>query len=93
MQNNQKRSILFIFLILFFGVVTGSILSQLLGTMIPDGVVKEFFLMSRTIGWGMKPDNWVDLYIIRFKTGLLIDLSVVSILGMSIAWYFLRYFK
>ena len=27
------------------------------------------------------------------KTGLFIDISVVSLLGMIIAWYFLRYFK
>ena len=93
MKTSQKRSISFIFLILFIGIVTSSILSQLIGGILPDGVVKEFFLTSRSIGWGIQPNNWIDLFVIRFKTGLFIDINVVSSLGMVIAWYFLRYFK
>ena len=93
MKPTQQRSICYIFLVIFFGVVMGTILSQFLGTVLPDGVVKDFFLMSKSIGWGMQPNNWVDLFIFRFKTGFFVDISVVSILGMAIAWYFLRYFK
>ena len=93
MKTNQKRSMIFIFLILFFGAIIGSIISQLLGAILPEGVVKEFFLTSNSIGWGITPNNWVDLWVVRFKTGLFIDISVVSIFGMGISWYFLRYFK
>ena len=93
MKSNQKRSISFIFLILFFGMISGSILSQFIGAFFPPGVVKDFFLTSNSIGWGMHPDNWIDLFIIRFKTGFYVDISVVSILGVGISWYFLRYFK
>ena len=93
MQTNQKRNMAFIFLVLFIGIVTSSILSQLIGGILPEGVVKDFFLNSRSIGWGIQPNNWVDLFVVRFKTGLLIDISVVSFLGIAIAWYFLRYFK
>ena len=93
MKANQKRSIGFIFLVLFIGVICGSILSQFIGSFFPEGVVKEFFLTSNSIGWGNNPNNWIDLFVIRFKTGLFIDINVVSSLGMVIAWYFLRYFK
>ena len=93
MESNQKRSIGFIFLILFFGVIAGSILSQFIGVFLPDGVVKDFFLTSNSIGWGINPNNWIDLYVIRLKTGFFVDISVVSILGVGISWYFLRYFK
>ena len=93
MNENQKRTMAFIFLVLFIGIITGSILSQLVASILPEGVVKDFFLTSRSIGWGMRPDNWIDLLVIRFKTGLFIDVSVVSLLGMVISWYFLRYFK
>ena len=93
MKSSQKRSISFIFLILFIGVIIGSILSQFIGAFFPPGVVKEFFLTSTSIGWGIHPENWVDLFVIRFKTGLFIDISVVSILGMGFSWYLLRYFK
>ena len=93
MKADQKRSIAFIFLVLFIGIITSTILGQLIGGILPEGVVKEFFLTSRSIGWGIQPGNWIDLYVIRFKTGLFIDISVVSLLGMVIAWYLLRYFK
>ena len=93
MESNRKRSILFIFIVLFFGVISGSILSQFIAAVLPPGVVKDFFLTSNSIGWGIKPDNWINLFVIRFKTGLFVDISVVSILGMGISWYFLRYFK
>jgi hypothetical protein len=33
------------------------------------------------------------MFIFRFKTGLFLDISVTSILGLGVAWYFLRYFK
>ena len=93
MQVDQKRSIAFICLVFFIGIITSAILGQFIGEILPEGVVKEFFLTSRSIGWGTQPGNWIDLYVIRFKTGLFLDISVVSFLGMVIAWYFLRYFK
>ena len=40
-----------------------------------------------------KSDEWIDLNIIKFKTGLYINVSVVSLIGMMISWYFLRYFR
>ena len=91
MKANQKRSIGFIFLVLFFGVICGSILSQFIGAFFPEGVVKDFFLTSNSIGWGINPNNWIDLFVIRVKTGFFVDISVVSVLGLGIAWYFLRY--
>ena len=93
MKSNQKRSISFIFLVLFFGVIIGSIISQFIGAVLPAGVVKDFFLTSNSFGWGIRPENWVDLFVIRFKTGFFIDVSVVSVLGFGISWYYLRYFK
>ena len=93
MKSNQKRSILFILLVLLFGVIVGSIFSQFIGAFFPEGVVKDFFLTSNSIGWGINPNNWIDLFVIRIKTGFFVDISVISILGMGISWYFLRYFK
>ncbi len=93
MKADSKRSIGFVFLVLFIGIIISSILGQLIGGMLPEGVVKDFLLTSRSIGWGIQPDNWVDLFVLRFKTGIFIDISVVSFIGIIIAWYFLRYFK
>ena len=93
MKADNKRSITFIFLVLVIGIITSTILGQLIGGLLPEGVVKEFFLTSISIGWGSQSGNWIDLNVIRFKSGLFIDISVVSFLGMIISWYFLRYFK
>ena len=93
MKATERRSLGFILLILFFGAIIGSILSQLIGGVFPEGVVRDFFLTSHSIGWGFQPGNWVDLYVLRFKTGLFVDISVVSLLGIATSWYFLRYFR
>ena len=93
MKVDQKRSVGFVFLVLFIGIIVSSILAQFIGNTLPEGVVKDFFLSSKSIGWGVKSDNWVELSIMRFKSGLFIDISVISLLGIIISWYFLRYFK
>tara|TARA_Y100000588_G_C13711247_1_gene693037 strand:- start:70 stop:348 length:279 start_codon:yes stop_codon:yes gene_type:complete len=92
MSINNKRSIFVILMILLFGCIIGTALSQLFSFILPDGVVKQFFLETSSIGWG---DNsgWIDFNIIRFKSGFYIDISVLSLIGMMISWYFLRFFR
>lgn len=92
-KQQRKRSMLFVFVLLFFGAVCGSVISQFIGLSLPDGVVKDFFLNSAPIGWGAAENNWVNFYVIRFKTGFFVDISVASAIGMAGAWYFLRYFR
>jgi len=90
MRANEKRSILFLFLILFVGAVAGTALSSFVGLTMPDGVVRDFFLNSKPLGWDPFTMN---LQIITLTTGFTIDISVASIIGMVVAWYFLRYFR
>jgi len=92
MAINNKRSITIIFFILLFGCIIGTALSQLFGATLPEGVVKDFLLNITSIGWG-NSNEWVDLNVIKFKTGFYINVSVVSLIGMIISWYFLRYFR
>ena len=40
----NKRTLGFIFITLFCGAVIGSVLGEFIGWMMPDGVVKQFFL-------------------------------------------------
>ena len=77
-------------LIIICGALISSSLGLIIAYIIPDGVVKDFFLLSKLIGWD---PFFVDLFIIDFTLGLHINISVLSILGMFISWYFLRYFK
>ena len=92
MPINNKRSILMVLTILLFGCIIGTALSQLFSISLPDGVVKQFFLQTTSIGWG-DSSGWIDFNIIRFKSGFYIDISVLSLIGMMISWYFLRYFR
>ena len=88
-----KKSILFILVVFILGMMLGTLISLLIGFILPEGVVKDFFLIKKSVGWGATSNNWLDLGFFRFKTGLFLDLSILSIMGFFISWYLLRYFK
>jgi len=89
----KKNSLAFIFFIFIIGMLLGTILSMLVASLFPEGVIRDFFLIKKSIGWGATSNNWVEIGFFRFKTGLFLDLSILSILGFFISWYLLRYFK
>ena len=89
----KKRNIYIIILTLIIGAVFGGVIGNLFSLVLPESVVKDFFLVEKSVGWGHNENNWADFGFLRFKTGLIIDLSVLSIFGFFISWYFLRYFK
>ena len=90
MSSNNKRTVKFIFLILFFGIIAGSILSMLLGFILPEGVVKDFFLMYQELGWQR---TTINLGVVKITTGFTFEVSVCSLMGLFMSWYFLRYFR
>ena len=90
LTDNNKRTVKFIFLILFFGVISGSIISMFVGFILPGGVVKDFFLMSQELGWQR---TTLNLGVIKITTGFIFSISVCSLIGLFISWYFLRYFR
>ncbi len=89
-QPNRKRTVKFIFLILFFGILLGTLLGQLVGYIVPEGVVREFFVKSLTVGW--QPVT-LNLSLLTFTIGFSFNISVLSIFGIVIAWYYLRFFR
>ena len=89
----KAKSYKFIFLVLFLGSILGTIISLFIGNLIPDGTVKDFFLLTKSLGFGASENNWLELGFMRVKMGLFFEISVVSILGIFISWYLLRYFK
>ena len=93
MSIKDTRSILFVGIVLLFGCLVGSILTELFIYILPEGVVKEFFTNTWTIlGWGNE-NGWIDFSIIKFRFDIYIKVSVLSLIGMMISWYFLRYFR
>ena len=89
----QKKNLFFILVVLFMGCIFGTALSMFVSLIIPDGVVKDFFILSQSFGFGQSANNWLILGPFRFKIGLFFDVSILSILGIFISWYILRYFK
>ena len=67
MTVNNKRALSFVLLSLFIGSIVATALSDLVAFFLPDGVVKDFFIASKTIGWGESDGNWINLYFLKFR--------------------------
>ena len=94
----KNRDISLIAIGLLSGAIIGGVLGNLMGWMLPEGVVKDFFLTSLTFDVGGSLGNdlgvvVIDLNIIVFKFGLAIDFNFTSIIGMATSYYILRYFR
>jgi hypothetical protein len=94
----NKRNLSLIILGLFVGAAIGGVLGNLLGWVLPEGVVKSFFLTSMSLDLGGLAGNELgviilDLKIITLKFGLAINLNFTSIIGLTSAYYILRYFR
>lgn len=82
-------------LIVLVGILVGSYLNLLFG-LIPgeNNVVKNFFTYNFiNFGFGFPHAVLVNLYAIKFKLGLQIKFSLLSILGIPLSLYFFRWFR
>ncbi|HDY75149.1 MAG TPA: hypothetical protein ENH49_01360 [Candidatus Marinimicrobia bacterium] len=94
----NKRSITLIILILFIGAMTGTLIGELFGWILPEGVVKDFFLTSVSFDLGGLVGNEsgvivLDIVMFTLKFGLSIKINFISIIGLASSYYFLRYFR
>jgi len=77
-------------LVLVIGMLLGGYLGEILATIVPDGVAKDFFLTSIVGKFG--PVS-VDLLIIALTVGpLVVKVNLVSVLGLFIAFYLFKSF-
>ena len=77
-------------LIIFLGILIGSALGELIGLILPDGVVKNFFLISVEPQIG---PTLIDLNLIKFTLGFAFKLNVIGIIGIAIATYMLKWYR
>jgi hypothetical protein len=84
----RKKSIGWIFVVILIGAFIGTALGEVLGLILPEGVVKEFFLRSATFGLG---PGTLNLVIFTFTLGFSFKINVISVLGVVIIAYFLRW--
>ncbi|MBI86920.1 MAG: hypothetical protein CMG63_02440 [Candidatus Marinimicrobia bacterium] len=95
----KNRDISLIALGLLIGAIIGGVIGNLMGWMLPEGVVKDFFLTSFNIDIGSGftgKENGVfviDLKIITLKFGLALSLNFTSVIGLATSYYILRFFR
>ena len=83
----RKKSLTFVILIIVLGALIGSALGEVIAYVIPDGVVKDFFLKSVSASLG---PGTLDIIILTFTLGFSIKLNIIGLFGRFIAAYILR---
>ena len=94
----NKRDMGMVVIILLFGTLFGTLSGELLGWLLPESVVKEFFLKSVEFNLGGIVGSetgvvMIDLIMLTVQFGLSLTFNFTSIIGFASAYYFLRYFR
>ena len=93
----KNRDISLIAIGLLIGAIIGGVIGNLMGWMLPEGVVKDFFLTSFNIDIGSVGNQngviVIDLKIITLKFGLALSLNFTSVIGIATSYYILRFFR
>jgi hypothetical protein len=83
-----RKRIAAVILIIVLGAMLGSAFGQIVGKVLPAGPVKSFFLMSVPVGF--QPVH-ADLAVFTFDIGFMLRLNIISIVGVVLLAYFLRW--
>ncbi len=83
----SKHRPVFHLLVLTSGFVAGGVLQQVSRRFLPAGAVKEFLTTGVTPSIGPLP---IDLIILKLTIGFALDVSLLSLLGVLIAYLIAR---
>ena len=95
----KNRDVSLIALGLLTGAIIGGVMGNIMGWMLPEGVVKDFFLTSFDLDIGSSFAGnesgviIIDLKIITLKFGLALSLNFTSVIGLATSYYILRFFR
>ena len=91
-MSTKSRSIKLIFISTLSGCLIGTVLNNFFSVIFSKNTVIGKLFESQKIT--IVPDNSIlDLGILRLGFGFSFDIGILSVLGILIAWYFLRYFR
>ena len=91
-MSTKSRSIRLILLVTFSGCLFGTVLNNFFSAMLSKDTVIGKLFESQTVT--IVPKNSIlDLGILKVGFSFGFDIGVLSVLGILIAWYFLRYFR
>jgi len=84
----RKNPWIFIFIIVL-GAIVGSAIGHTLGLVLPQGAVKQIFLKSLSVGI---PQFHLNLAIIGLTFGLTLNVNLITVIGIILMAYILRWF-
>ncbi len=85
----RKKPVSILLVMLVVGMLAGSMVGEVISLVLPDGVVKQFFIRSITPGF--EPVE-INLEVVRITVGLDVTLNIISILGILLAVYLFRWY-
>ena len=83
-----QRGLGLVLMIIVAGLVLGSLLGELVASLLPTGVVHD--LLTRGPQIGLSPPATLDLRFIAVTFGMLLKVNVVAVLGVVLAAFALR---
>lgn len=84
----RKKSLGYIIFIIVIGALIGTALGEIIGVILPAGVVQDFFLRSASASIG---PGTIDIILLTLTLGFSFKLNVTGIIGILIAAYALRW--
>jgi len=90
----KEKSLGLLVLVVFVGLVIGSVLGQLVGAFLPESTPKAFLLGSYSPSFGFDDDAMlINLYVIKLKLGLQFTFNIMGLIGLAIAVYMFRWYR
>jgi hypothetical protein len=86
---SRRRSLALVALLLFLGIIVGTVLGEAIGLILPEGkVVRDVFVNATDLHVG--PVH-VDLVVFSFTLGFSLRVNLMSVIGIFAVLVFLRY--
>ena len=86
----KGRGVGFLLTIIVVGVLIGGVIGEIIGLLMPEGVIKEFFI--RSIKSSVGPVT-LDLHAFSITLGFGLKLNIISVLGVCLVAYLFRWYR
>jgi hypothetical protein len=86
----RGRGIGFLLTVIVLGVLVGGVIGEIIGLLMPAGVIKEFFI--RSVEAAVRPVT-LDLRAFSVTLGFALRLNIVSVLGVFLVAYLFRWYR
>ncbi len=86
----RGKGIGFLLTVIVVGVLVGGVIGEIIGLLLPDGVIKEFFV--RSVQASVGPVT-LDLHAFSVTLGFGLKLNIISVLGVCLVAYLFRWYR